>query len=38
MFDDSEFVTWADENVVLLVGHVKGSHKSVDVAELEPAK
>ena len=36
MFEHAEFVTWANQNVVMLVGHPKGSHKSVDVAK--PAK
>lgn len=36
MFENSEFTSWANENVVLLVGHAKGGHKSMDVAK--PAK
>lgn len=36
MFEDPEFISWANENVVLLVGHPKAGHKSVDVAK--PAK
>ena len=33
MFENAEFVTWANENVVMLVGHPKGSHKALDVAK-----
>jgi len=36
VLEDPEFVTWANENVIVLVGHPKGSHQSVDVAK--PAK
>ena len=36
MFENAEFVTWANENVVMLVGHPKASHKVLDVAK--PAK
>ena len=36
MFENAEFVTWANENVVMLVAHPKGSHKTLDVAK--PAK
>lgn len=36
MFEDAEFIAWANENVVLLVGHQKAGHKSIDVAK--PAK
>src|SRR5437773_5155801 len=36
VLEDKEFAEWAAENVIVLVGHPKGAHKSVDVAK--PAK
>ena len=36
VLEDKEFAEWASENVIVLVGHPKGSHPSVDVAK--PAK
>jgi hypothetical protein len=36
VLEDAEFGAWAAENVVVVVGHPKGSHKSADVAK--PAK
>ena len=36
VLEDKEFAEWASENVIVLVGHPKGSHQSVDVAK--PAK
>jgi hypothetical protein len=36
VFEDPEFIAWANENVVLLVGHAKAGHKTIDVAK--PAK
>ena len=36
VLEDGEFAQWAAENVIVLVGHPKGAHKSVDVAK--PAK
>lgn len=36
VLEDAEFITWANEHVVLLVGHGRGSHGTIDVAK--PAK
>ena len=36
VLEDKDFAEWAAENVIVLVGHPKGAHKSVDVAK--PAK
>ena len=36
MLENEEFIAWANENAVVLVGHPKGSHKSTDVPK--PAK
>ena len=36
VLEDPEFVTWANENVVVVVAHAHGSHGMVDVAK--PAK
>ena len=36
VLEDVEFAKWAAENVIVLVGHPKGAHKSEDVAK--PAK
>lgn len=36
VLEDEAFITWANENVVVLVGHARGSHGTVDVAK--PAK
>lgn len=36
VLEDAEFIAWANEHVVLLVGHGRGSHGTTDVAK--PAK
>ena len=38
VLEDPEFVAWANEHVVVLVGHPPGSHKTVDVKKPKPGE